>query len=102
MVGLLNLGSIVLGLIAWTLPLVNLMRYRKNWVILSIMSISACAISLCLQIFYNYHLVKIEDWAALLDITGAVVLASVVLVIVTLLLNIFTLVEYRRKNFYKG
>lgn len=102
MVGLLNLGSLVLGLIAWTLPLVNLMRYRKNWVILSIMSISACAISLCFQIFYNYHLVNIEDWAALMDTTGAVVLVSVVLVTVTLLLNIFTLIEYRKNNFYKS
>lgn len=31
----LNVGSLVLGLIAWTLPVVNLMRYKnhnhKNW-----------------------------------------------------------------------
>ncbi|WP_343035088.1 hypothetical protein [Sporosarcina jiandibaonis] len=50
MVGLLNLGSFVLGLIAWILPVVNLMRYgkhgRRNWATLSIMSLSACAISL--------------------------------------------------------
>ncbi len=60
MIGLLNLGSLVLGLIAWILPVVNLMRYekhdRKNWVALSITSISACAISLCFQTFYNNHL----------------------------------------------
>lgn len=30
MIGLLNLGSLVLGVIAWILPVVNLMRY-KSW-----------------------------------------------------------------------
>jgi hypothetical protein len=50
MFGLLNLGSLVLGLIAWILPVANLMRYGKRdhraWIVPSIMSISACAISL--------------------------------------------------------
>lgn len=65
MIGWLNVGSLVLGLIAWILPVVSLMRYKKNvhnhWFVLSILSISACAISLYFQIFYNYHLVKIKD-----------------------------------------
>mgnify|MGYP000861101348 CR=1 FL=1 len=37
MIGLLNLGSLVLGLIAWILPVVNLRRYKerdyRNWVV---------------------------------------------------------------------
>ena len=102
MIWLLNLGSLVLGLIAWILPVVNLMRYKKhdhkNWVILSIMSISACAISLCFQIFYNNHLVKIEDWSALMDTTDAVVFVSSVLLIVTILLNAITLFVYRDRT----
>ena len=36
MIGLLNLGSLVLGLIAWILPIVTYIRYKKhdhgNWV----------------------------------------------------------------------
>lgn len=99
MVGLLNLGSLVLGLIAWTLPVVNLMRSKKhdykNWVVLSIMSISACAISLCFQIFYNYHLVKIEDWSALMDTMYAVAVAATVLLFVTIILNAINLIVYR-------
>ena len=99
MIVLLNLGSLVLGLIAWILPVVNLMRYekqnQKNWVPLTIMSISACAISLCFQIFYNYHLVKIEDLSALMDTTGAVAFVAAVLLIVTILLNVITLIVYR-------
>ena len=102
MFGLLNLGSLMLGLIAWMLPVVNLMRYEKyshrHWVAFSIMSISACAISLCFQIFYNYHLVKIADWSALVDITDNVVLVAGVLVIVTIILNAITLIIYRDRT----
>lgn len=101
MIGLLNLGSLVLGLIAWILPGVSLLRYKKqdhkNWIALSMISISACAISLCFQILYNYHLVRIEDWSALMDATGAVVFAALVLLIVTIILNAITLIIYRHR-----
>lgn len=102
MIGWLNVGSLVLGLIAWLLPVVNLVGYiigkQRNWAILSILSISACAISLCFQIFYNNHLVKIEDWSALMDTTGAVAILSAVLLVVTIILNAITLVVYRDKT----
>jgi hypothetical protein len=102
MVGFLNLGSLVLGLIAWILPVVNLMRHGKRdhraWIVLSIMSISACAISLCLQILYQYHLVKIADWSALMDTTGAVAFVSAILLVVTIVLNATTLVVYRDRT----
>ncbi|QDQ02370.1 hypothetical protein FOH38_18870 [Lysinibacillus fusiformis] len=102
MVGLLNVGSLVLGLIAWILPVVSLMQYKKhnhsNWGVLAFLSISACAFSLCFQIFYNYHLVKIEDWSALMDTMGAVAFAAIVLVIVTILLNAITLIVYRDRT----
>lgn len=102
MVGLLNLGSLVLGLIAWILPVVSLMRYvmrdRRNWIVLSILSISACAISLWFQILYQYHLVKIEDWSALMDTTSAVAFVSAALLIVTIVLNAITLVVYRDRT----
>jgi len=102
MFGLLNLSSLMLGLIALMLPVVNLIRYEKyshsNWVAFSIMSISACAISLCFQIFYNYHLVKIADWSALMDTTGAMALVAGVLLIVTIILNAITLIVYRERT----
>jgi amino acid transporter len=102
MIGLLNLGSLVLGLIAWILPVTNIIRYKKHdhrkWVTLSIMSISACAISLCFQIFYNYHLVKIEDWSALMDTTDAVAFVAAVLLIVTIILNGISLLVYRDRT----
>ncbi|WP_318241040.1 hypothetical protein [Ureibacillus galli] len=102
MIGFLNIGSLLLGLIAWILPIINLMRNEKpenkNWVVLSVISLSACAISLSFQIFYNYHLVKIEDWSALMDTTRAVVIATVVLLVFTLILNGLTLIVYRQNK----
>ncbi|WP_339181715.1 hypothetical protein [Oceanobacillus sp. FSL W7-1293] len=70
MIGLLNIGSLLLGLIAWILPVINLTRYDKhnpkNWAALSLASMSACAISLCFQLAYNYHLVKEGCYALLM------------------------------------
>ncbi|MFC5591452.1 hypothetical protein ACFPRA_21430 [Sporosarcina soli] len=101
MIGLLNLGSLVLGLIAWLLPVVNLMQSKnhdnRNWVVFSMMSLMACAISLSFQIIYNNHLVNIEDWSALMDTSGAVTYAVSTLLIVTILLNAITLLIYRRR-----
>jgi cytochrome c oxidase subunit 4 len=100
--GLLNLGSLLLGLIAWILPIINLniqnKAEHKNWFVLCIASISTCAISLFLQILYNTHLVTIYDWAALLDTRRAVVLASSVLLIVTLMLNVITFIIYSKNK----
>lgn len=100
--GWLNLGSLVLGLIAWILPVVNLVQHnkadRRNWVAFAVASVSACAISLCMQIFYTNHLVKIEDWSALMDTSQAVALFATLLLAVTIILNVITLVVYYRKS----
>ncbi|MCZ2259565.1 hypothetical protein [Sporosarcina sp. G11-34] len=98
MSGWLNLGSLALGLIAWILPIISLMRYvrqdQRKLVVLTFMSFSACAISLIFQIFYHYHLVKIEDWSALMDTMGGVAFASAMLLIVTIILNTIILILY--------
>jgi hypothetical protein len=86
------------NIIAWILPIINLLHVHRNWVTLSIMSISACAISLYFQIFYGYILVKVEDWSALMDTQGAVAFVSAVLLIVTIILNTITLVVYRGRT----
>ncbi|MFB1049406.1 hypothetical protein [Paraliobacillus sp. JSM ZJ581] len=100
--GLLNVGSLILGLIAWILPVLSLIQGKKqeykSWHILAVFSLSACTISICFQILYNYYLVKIEDWAALMDTIGAVALASSVLVVVTILLNIVNLILFQEKS----
>ena len=99
MISLLNPASLVLGLIAWILPVINLMQHKKdenrNWVVLSTISLGACAISLFFQILYNNHLVNISDWTALMDTTNSLVFVALVLLVVTIILNIITLFIYR-------
>lgn len=98
MISFLMLGSLILGLTAWIIPVVNLMVFKKhknrNWSTASTLSISACAISLCFQILYSHHLVKIQDWAALLDTAGVSSFFSIVLLVVTITLNAITLIIY--------
>lgn len=101
MIILLNPASLLLGLIAWILPIISLMQYKKHenksWIILSIISISSCGISLFLQIIYSNHLVKINDWSALMDTTDALVFVSSVLLVVTISLNaVTTMIYYKR------
>lgn len=98
----LNAGSLVLGLIAWILPIINLVRCNKpdnrGWVAFSVISVSACAIALYMQILYINHLVNIEDWSALMDTSYAVALVCALLLVVTVMLNAVALVVYRRKK----
>ncbi len=58
--GLLNIGSLLLGLISWALPIVCLARRHgasnNNWAAFSILSVVACALSLFLQIVYQDYL----------------------------------------------
>ncbi|WP_315634779.1 hypothetical protein [Rossellomorea yichunensis] len=93
----LNIGSLLLGLLAWTLPLVNLFRNRKNHVAFTMLSMGACAVSLSFQIFYHYHLVTIGDWSAIMDISGAVAFAAAVLLGGTILLNAITLIPHKKE-----
>ncbi|MDU4738752.1 hypothetical protein [Clostridium sp.] len=101
MITLLNPTSLLLGLIAWILPIINLIKFKKyenkSWIILSIISISSCVISLFLQIIYNNHLVQINDWSALMDTTDALVFVSAVLIVVTIILNTVTTFIYYKK-----
>ncbi len=96
---LLNLGSLVLGLIASLLPIVTLVTqnraHSRNWMIMSVVSIGACGISLCLQLFYSAHLVRIEDWSALMDSANAAAWVSAALLACTLVLNALSLAAHR-------
>ena len=100
--GWLNVGSLLLGLAAWILPIINLAKQNKaenkNWIALAMISISACAVSLFLQILYGNHLVNIEDWSALMDTKTGVAIVSSVLLAVTLALNTATLIAYRKSG----
>ena len=97
--GLLNAGSLLFGLIAWILPVLSIAKrnkgIRKNWAVYSIVSVTACAVSLCMQILYNNHLVYIRDWSAIEDTSYFVANVSVILLAVTIALNAVTIFVYR-------
>ena len=96
----LNIGSLLLGLAAWVLPVINLARYNKakhkNWVILLFVSMCACTVSILLQITYQKHLVQIEDWSAIMDTIWGVLFVSMVLAVVTITLNLVTIIKYHK------
>jgi len=99
---LLNLGSLVLGLIAWILPVISLVQpnnvNHRRWPVFSAASVSACAVSLWMQILYSNHLVKIEDWSALMDTSSAVASVTALLLAVTIMLNAIALLVYYRNR----
>ena len=98
MEGLSNAASLVFGLAAWILPAVALARHDRisggKFAALTATSLGSCAVSLCLQLFYTDHLVRINDWSALLDTSHATVLAAAVLLVVTIVLNVIALLAY--------
>ncbi len=99
--GWLNIVSILCGLIAVVIPIINLIREdkhnSKNLGVLSGISIGSCAISLCIQMFYANHLIDIGDFTAIMDIFPTVTSVSMVLVIVTIVLNIMIYMIYNKK-----
>lgn len=85
----LNLGSLALGIIAWTMPIAALLRKPAGitTAVITLSSLGACSLALLMQIGYQNYLVNITDWSALEDTSGAVLFVSAVLVAVTLVLN---------------
>ena len=72
----LNVGSLILGLIAWGMPIRDMVQY-----------------------FYIDYLVKIEDWTALMDTSYAVAFVSLILLMVTIILNVISLALCYRGEF---
>lgn len=91
MISFLMIGSLVLGLISWVLPIIILIKYKRNknnnWAIYSIASISACAITICFQVIYSNYITNIGDWSTLMDTIPTSTLLSIILLIGTLILN---------------
>lgn len=92
MVSFLMLGSLILGLVSWILPILNITKNNKNWTTYSIISMGSCSIALVFQILYSNYVVKIEDISALMDTSGTSAALSVILLVITLILNILSLI----------
>ncbi len=87
--GLCNAGSILLGLAAWSLPLLPLARVRGIGApLIHVGSFSLAMLSLTLQFFEILGRVEKGDWSALMDTVPTLTLVVVAFTGVTILLNI--------------
>lgn len=87
----LNITSLILGLIAWVIPLALFCRRHQATPAAVLASGTACAAALLLQLGEIAHRVAIHDCSAIIDTIGAVLLAAAVLVAVTAALNLASL-----------
>lgn len=89
MSGFFNLGSLVLGVVSWLIPILAVCRCYKGrkQKSFSIYSFTSCAVALVFQLFEIRHRVNIEDFSAIMDTVGAVCVVAVILVTVTVALN---------------
>ena len=95
-----SLGSIGLGILSWIIPWIAVYQYRKGgqFVHFSIYSFASCAMALVLQLFEIRYRANIEDFATIIDTIGAISVASVVLFVITFILNITVSNLYHSKN----
>lgn len=102
--GWLNISSLIFGLAAWFIPALTIVQFKKEITKFSLtkllLSITACSIALWFQISYINHLVTLQDWTALMDTTSTVTSISAIFVIVTITLNIISvIVLFKNKVF---
>ena len=91
-----NLGSLILGLVAWGLPFLAIGK-KDRFSICCLGSFGCCILSLLLQLFEVKNRVNLEDWSALMDTMHAVVLAAVGMVVVMLVCNLIALLHTARR-----
>lgn len=89
-----NIYSLILGLGAWCFACVAIAgKEVKKAYSFSIVSFSLCVISVVLQLFEIGNRASVGDFAGIDDTIGAVLFASVVLGMVTIVLNVVALVK---------
>ena len=96
----LNAGSLVFGFVAWIIPLAYIIRHNLRVSIQEIMLLSFMLMGLALvfQLMYQQHLASINDLGAFLDIIDGVVLASWILFLGTIFLNVIAVIYSRKRT----
>ena len=95
---MLNIASLILGVCAWlfgglAIGTPNAFSAHRNILV----SFGLCTVSLVLQLLEVNRRVIIGDYAAIEDTIRAVVIASVALVVITIILNVVALVKAKNK-----
>lgn len=94
--GNLNLISLLFGLLAITIPFAQ--KTFKVSALRIIISFSFSLIAIGCQIAYQNHLVTIEDFSAIADTMGAVLIATIVLIVLTILSNVVSLLIIKNRH----
>jgi len=98
----MSLGSILFGLIALMIPIIGIVSNQKLRIketrIFTFLSLSACGISLFLQIFSAEIMVRFEDFSGLIDTIDVVVVISGALLLLTIILNLIDIMLFGKKR----
>lgn len=95
--GFFNIGSLLLGLVAWITAACGIGTSEKKPYLLSTISFSACLTALFLQVLEINHRIEINDHTAIMDTIAFVSYSSLILVLVTILLNIIAFVSSSKR-----
>lgn len=96
-----NTLSLLLGLVAWLLPIAGIAQKRiagRDNPALPAVSMACCSLSLCMQILFNNSKVGQNDWAGLSDSAATVAGLSMLLLVVTIMLNAILLLMMRKPS----
>lgn len=93
-----NIAGLVLGIAAWILACSAILS-KKSYVShrFSVCSFGLCAFSLLLQLFEVSNRVNAGDFSAIADTIRAVIIAALVLVGITIILNAVALIKQKGK-----
>jgi uncharacterized membrane protein YozB (DUF420 family) len=96
---MLNIGSLILGICAWLMGVLaiktkELNIFHRN----SVLSFSLCLFSLMFQFVEISRRVFFGDYAAIEDTIRAVLILSIVLICITIVLNVFALVNAKNRR----
>ena len=92
---MLNIVSLIFGIGAWVVAAIAIAKhayYNKS----VILSFALCMFSLISEFFEISRRVNLGDYAAIEDTIRAVIIASIVLVVLTIILNIVALVKSKK------
>ena len=93
---MLNIISLIFGMGAWGMAVIAIAKpayYNKS----VILSFALCTFSLIFEFFQISRRVNLGDYAAIEDTIRAVIIASIVLMVLTIILNIVALVKSKKK-----
>lgn len=96
--------SLLLGLLAWLLPMLALTQHAllkrwlgKYWVSLTLfVSMTACTLAIWFELYAQYKRLLSKDYSAMLDIFPSSVKFGLFLTIVTVILNVLLLYRSRK------